>query len=179
MLEGTSINGIPSSETDHISGLPSFKLARKGGRGVKLAVSRVLEWQCWHLLTLRNPQCVNCRNVGKRCDPGRPCSRCKRLGLRGCTDAPSKAKRTAARRIAAGPAPDDPQSTASTSMTAMHQGEQYEALLVAPFSVLIMPQRLLLNQTQSTQPRRPVLPFLNRRMRAPTFGILLRVLGTL
>ncbi|TBU21469.1 hypothetical protein BD311DRAFT_792692 [Dichomitus squalens] len=35
--------------------------------------------------------CVNCRKVAKRCDPGRPCARCKRMDLGdSCTDAPSK-----------------------------------------------------------------------------------------
>ena len=40
-----------------------------------------------------NPQCINCREAGKRCDPGRPCSRCRKKGLRGCQDAPTKRRK--------------------------------------------------------------------------------------
>ena len=115
MLEGTSIDRMSTHESHPIPGLSNLRLARKSGRGVKTAVSRYIESSndttgpCSPSL-----QCVNCRNVGKRCDSGRPCSRCKRVGLSGCRDAPSKAKRAVSKLVVAGPSSDRPQPTAST-----------------------------------------------------------------
>lgn len=37
--------------------------------------------------------CINCRNAHTACDSGRPCKRCKQLGLENCIDAPRKKSR--------------------------------------------------------------------------------------
>nr|VWO95338.1 N/A [Ganoderma boninense] len=40
--------------------------------------------------TRRTVACINCRKSAKRCDEGRPCTRCTRLHLQGCVDAPTR-----------------------------------------------------------------------------------------
>ncbi len=61
-----------------------------------------------------NSQCVRCRSLAKRCDEGRPCSRCVNTGHQDtCEDAPTKPRKCTRKQRSSGQALGHPQMTAT------------------------------------------------------------------
>ncbi|TBU21467.1 hypothetical protein BD311DRAFT_772084 [Dichomitus squalens] len=97
---GVSINGLQSST----QGDPSLKVKKPSRKSVKIS-------------------CINCRKAAKRCDPGRPCRRCQKMGLGdSCVDAPSRRGNTSVKRSGTMTIPD------STHMPLQNAIETHEVV---------------------------------------------------
>ena len=125
--EGSSIRCASRTDLDQISQLSSA--TRPARKGVRIAVGSDDVHVAMLVLTLGLKKCNNCRKAAKRCDEGRPCSRCVKLGLEeSCRNAPTKLRNRVLKGSHRGAAQAlvHPQmaATSSSSMSAFH-GESF------------------------------------------------------